>query len=98
VTLSAEGTVSFRLRVPEGYWRSRGESCRFPPLAAEGLYVEVAITAEHRLEVFADGPCGRARTLLSAPLRNAPADLAIALTWDKAGMALYLDGQRVAAA
>jgi len=44
VTLPAEGTLSFRLRVPEGYWRTSGEACRFPPLAADGLYVEVVIT------------------------------------------------------
>jgi hypothetical protein len=98
VTLPAEGTVSFRLRVPEGYWRSRGESCRFPPIVAEGLFVEVAITAEHAVEVFADGPGGRAWTLTSPPLRHAPAALALALAWDAAGVVLYLDGERVAGA
>ena len=98
MSLAAEGTVSFRLRVPEGYWRSRGESCRFPPIAAEGLYLEVAITAEHAVEVFADGPGGRAWTLSSAPVRHAPAALALAVVWDAAGVVLYLDGERVAAA
>lgn len=96
MSLGAEGTVSFRLTVPEGYWRSQGESCRFPPIAAAGLYVEVAITAEHRLEVFADGPRSRAWTLSSAPLDHAPGTLALTLTWGASGVVLYLDGQPVA--
>ncbi len=98
MSLAAAGTLSFRLRVPEGYWRTRGESCRFPPVAADGLYVEVALTGAQALEVFVDGPLGRAWTLTSLPLRRQPAALAMALAWDAAGVTLYLDGVRVAAA
>lgn len=93
-----EGTLSFRLTVPDGYWQSRGQPCRFAPIASEGLYLEVVITEDHSVEVFADGPAGRAWQLTSAPLGHAPAALAIALAWDTTAMTLYLDGQPVATA
>lgn len=93
-----EGTLSFRLTVPEGYWQSRGQPCRFPPIATPGLYLEVVITQDHGLEVFADGPAGRAWQLATEPLTHAPAALAITLTWEKPGMTLYLDGRPVARA
>ena len=98
MTPPAEGTLSFRLRVPEGYWRTSGEACRFPPLAADGLYLEVVITETGTLEVFVDGPAGRAWSLAAAAPRHAPPALALALAWDAAGVVLYLDGVRVAAA
>jgi len=98
VSLPPEGTLSFRLRVPDGYWQAAGEVCRFPPVAADGLYLEVVITERSTLEVFVDGPSGRAWSLETAPLRHAPPALALALAWDAAGLVLYLDGTRVAAA
>ncbi len=98
MTLPAEGTLSFRLRVPEGYWQARGEPCRFPPLAGDGLYLEVVITETATLEVFVDGPLGRAWSLETAPLVHQPPALALALIWDAAGVVLYLDGARVAEA
>ena len=98
MSLPAEGTLSFRLRVPEGYWQTVGEVCRFPPVAAEGLYLEVLITERSTLEVFVDGPLGRAWSLQAAAPVHAPPALALALSWDAAGVVLYLDGVRVAAA
>jgi hypothetical protein len=98
VSLPAVGTLSFRLRVPEGYWQAVGEVCRFPPLAADGLYLEVVITERSTLEVFVDGPLRRAWSLATARLVHEPPALALALAWDAAGVVLYLDGVRVAAA
>ncbi len=98
VSLPAEGTLSFRLRVPEGYWRAPGEPCRFPPLAGDGLYLEVVITEHWTLEVFVDGPVGRAWALETAPLVHKPPALALALVWDAAGVVLHLDGVPVAEA
>jgi hypothetical protein len=86
------------LRVPDGYWQSRGQPCRFPPIATEGVYVEVALTEAHCLEVFVDGPLGHAWTLTSAPIANSPPALSIAVTWDRTAVSLYLDGKRVAVA
>jgi hypothetical protein len=87
--LQREGTASCRLRVPDGYWQSRGQPCRFPPIATDGLYLEVVLTEAHCLEVFVDGPLGRAWSLEMAPLRHQPP--ALAVTWDAAGVVLYLD-------
>jgi hypothetical protein len=98
VTLPPEGTLSFRLRVPEGFWQAAGEPCRFPPIAGDGLYLEVVITEGRAVEVFVDGPLGRAWSLTTAPVRHEPPTLAISLTWDAEGVVLHLDGERVAEA
>ena len=93
-----EGTASCRLRVPDGYWQSRDQPCRFPPIATDGVYLEVALTEAHCLEVFVDGPLGRAWTLTSAAITHDPPILRLAVTWDSTAISLYLDGKRVAVA
>ena len=98
MTLPLEGTLSFRLRVPEGYWQAAGEPCRFAPIAGDGLYLEVVITEGRAVEVFVDGPSGRAWSLTTLPVLHEPPVLAISLAWDAAGVVLYLDGERVAEA
>ena len=84
--------------MPDGYWQSRGRPCRFPPIATDGVYLEVALTEAHRLEVFVDGPLERAWTLTSAVITHDPPLLWLAITWDSAAMSLHLDGKRVAMA
>ncbi len=93
-----EGTASCRLRVPDGYWQSRGQPCRFPPIATDGVYLEVALTESHCLEVFVDGPQGRAWTLTSRPITHDPPAMAITVTWDSVAVGLHLDGKQVAVA
>lgn len=96
--IRGEGTASFRLRVPDGYWQSRGQSCRFPPIATDGVYLEVALTEAHCVEVFVDGPLGRAWTLTGAVITHDPPVLRLAVTWDSTAISLSLDGKRVAEA
>ena len=84
--------------MPDGYWQSRGQPCRFPPIATDGVYLEVALTETHCLEVFVDGPRERAWTLTSAPITHDPPVLRLAVTWHGAAISLHLDGKQVAEA
>lgn len=93
-----EGTLSFRLTVPDGFRTTTGEVCRFPPVSASGVIAEVRLLADHRLELELDGPRGRHWLLHAVPPIPLPPRLDVVITWDATGVELHLNGRKVATA
>ena len=87
-----EGTLAYDVKVPDGYWETTGQPCRFPTTGSPGIYTETTILGDHTIDVQIDGPLGRFWEIKSKSITDKPKKIMLAITWKDDEVKLYVNG------